>query len=67
MDERRFNLMVEHSIRRTPVSKEDWYTEEEFAEGYHFCGDWDGLFIGPDSPEWDCCTCHPFKHKGESK
>ena len=36
-------------------------TDEEHEHGYHFCEDWDGLFIGPGDYEWDCCRCHPKK------
>ena len=36
-------------------------TREEYNEGYHFCYDWDGLFIGPEGFEWSCCQCHPLK------
>jgi hypothetical protein len=32
-------------------------TEEEIAEGFHFCPDWDGLLVGPSSPEVDSCPC----------
>lgn len=29
----------------------------EFAEGWHFCIEWDGLLIGPGMSEMDCCHC----------
>lgn len=32
-------------------------TPEEFASGWHYCWDWDGLLIGPGCPEIECCTC----------
>ena len=32
-------------------------TEAEIEEGWHFCPDWDGLLIGPKTPEFDNCTC----------
>ena len=33
-------------------------TENEIAEGWHFCFDWDGLLVGPEMVcEWECCTC----------
>jgi hypothetical protein len=42
-------------------------TNEEFDKGFHYCFDWDGLFIAPNyGSEWDCCSCHPLKRK-ESK
>lgn len=33
-------------------------TDEEIAEGYHFCLEWDGLLIHRDDPEARCCDCH---------
>jgi len=32
-------------------------TEEEIQQGYHFCQDYDGLLVGPESPEIQNCTC----------
>lgn len=32
-------------------------TQDEIAAGYHFCYDWDGMFIGPEDGEMECCTC----------
>lgn len=33
-------------------------TVNEIADGWHFCGDWDGLLVGPGMPmEQECCTC----------
>jgi hypothetical protein len=32
-------------------------TEEEIEEGWHFCYNWDGLLVGPEMEEMDCCTC----------
>lgn len=34
-----------------------YLTDEERADGWHFCCDWDGLLVGPGTMEWDCCTC----------
>ncbi len=34
-------------------------TEEEIKKGWHFCWDWDGLLVHPDSPEGECCRCRP--------
>lgn len=31
--------------------------EEELKQGWHFCDEWDGLLIHPDSPEFAVCTC----------
>lgn len=33
------------------------FTPDEIAEGWHFCPDWDGLPVGPGSPEVEVCTC----------
>ena len=32
-------------------------TQEEKDAGWHFCGNWDGLLVGPGTMEWDGCTC----------
>ncbi len=32
-------------------------TTQEIMEGWHFCGDWDGLLIGPGWGELEACTC----------
>lgn len=32
-------------------------TEEEVAEGWHFCPDWDFMLVGNDTPEKDGCCC----------
>lgn len=61
MTKERVEKHVRLSIYGTNVEEKDWYTEEEFEQGYHFCVDWDGLFITPDSEEFKCCTCHPLK------
>jgi len=38
-------------------------TAAELAKGWHWCGDFDGLLVGPSMSEMDCCTCPgiPFK------
>ena len=40
-------------------------SQEEFQEGYHYCDDWDFLFIGPEDTEWEACRCHPLKWEKE--
>jgi len=67
MDRKRFDEHVHYSMYGgkggAPKPKE-WYTKEEHAQGYHFCWDWDGLFIGPDAPEFKSCTClGPWNNK----
>lgn len=32
-------------------------TPEEFAAGWHFCNDWDGLLIHASDPEAEACLC----------
>lgn len=32
-------------------------TDEESAEGWHFCCDWDYLLIGPGMGELAACSC----------
>ncbi len=32
-------------------------TTQELNDGWHWCGDWDGLLIGPDDAELAHCSC----------
>lgn len=34
-------------------------TPEENAMGWHFCDEFDGLLVGPQTHEWKYCTCWP--------
>ena len=36
-------------------------TQDEFAQGWHYCWDWDGLFVNAydDEGEGASCTCYP--------
>lgn len=38
-------------------------TPDELQHGYHFCNDWDGLLIGPEDKEFECCTCTLRRYK----
>jgi hypothetical protein len=39
-------------------------TSEEKEAGWHFCGEFDGLLVGPaEDAEWDCCTCFTQEEK----
>jgi hypothetical protein len=68
MTSERIKLHVDYSINGKPVPKELWYTEEEFNQGYHFCCDWDYLFVCPkEGSEWDSCSCHPLKKKDKKE
>lgn len=42
---------------------------KELAEGWHWCGDWDDLLVGPGMMELTCCTCEniPIKTKEEAR
>lgn len=33
-------------------------TPEEVFDGWHFCGEFDGLLVGPDMEEMQYCTCY---------
>lgn len=32
-------------------------TEQEVANGWHYCDDWDGMLIHRFHPEMEGCTC----------
>ena len=32
-------------------------TEQEIADGWHFCWEWDEMLIHPSWPEAEACTC----------
>lgn len=67
MTKERFDKLQNNSIvgdKKVPLTDEEKLTKEEWKLGYHYCFDWDGLFIGPDSIEADCCSCHPI-NRGE--
>jgi len=35
-------------------------TDEEYAQGYHWCYEWDEMLVGPGQPEALVCSCnHP--------
>lgn len=34
-------------------------TEEEAADGWHYCAEWDGLLIHPSWAEAAACACLP--------
>lgn len=38
--------------------KDGTLTLHEMSVGYHWCGEFDGLLVGPDSDEWQFCKCH---------
>lgn len=39
-------------------------TDEELAKGWHWCGEFDGLLVGPTMEmEWDVCTCFTKEDK----
>lgn len=66
MDKEKFHALQCASIYGT--KHRFHFTKEEFDEGYHYCADWDYLFIAPiKGSEWDSCTCHPLKQKDAEK
>ena len=38
-------------------------TEEELAEGWHWCAEFDGLLVGPGMGELKFCKCLPKDHQ----
>jgi len=47
--------------RRHELDQGPWdikLTDEELAEGWHWCLDFDGLLVGPPSFEAKYCTCN---------
>lgn len=61
MDKERYGKLQCNSIygdKKLFLLEEEKLTSEEWKQGYHYCLDWDGLFIGPDDKEFECCTCH---------
>lgn len=42
-------------------------TEEEIKKGWHWCGDWDYMLVGPGMAAVESCTCvNDFKQKEQS-
>lgn len=40
-------------------------TEQEVAQGWHFCPDWNDMLINVHRSEGDCCTCDKFQEMRE--
>lgn len=40
-------------------------TEQERLEGWHFCNEWDGMCVHPESPEAEACDCPLRKQREE--
>ena len=39
-------------------------TEQEWEEGWHWCNEWDGMLVGPNTDEALVCSCsHPAIEK----
>lgn len=36
-------------------------TAEELSQGWHWCGGWDDLLVGPGMMEWEHCDCVGIK------
>ena len=41
------------------MKSEEPLTKAELNEGFHWCGEFDGLLVGPGMSELLCCTCLP--------
>lgn len=50
-------LMTDQRWRELMNDSNGKLTQEEMAEGWHWCPDWDDLLVGPGSMEITCCTC----------
>jgi len=64
MTKERHDMFVNNSIsgdEKCPIPKGEELTEAERLEGYHYCWDWDELFVGPGDKEAECCTCFSAK------
>jgi hypothetical protein len=46
---------------------EKFLTNDEIEEGWHFCGEWDGMLVGPKMPETEfcnkCCGSNKFNER----
>ena len=65
MTDERYEKLQNNSIyghTKVPLTSTEYVTFKEWEEGYHYCLDWDGLFIGPENKEFECCTCHPLTY-----
>ncbi len=56
----RYNYLMWGNHYDTPDAQ---LTEQEIAEGWHFCFDWDGLLVGPGMPEAESCYCGVIKNE----
>lgn len=65
MTAKEYEDMVRYSFTGEKPDNGFWYSEEDFNKGYHFCYDWDEMFIAPNTLEFECCTCHPLKGRME--
>ena len=51
-----------YKLISTYCDDKTYLSDEEYAEGWHFCPEWDDLLIDPKSPEFDACVCDDHKH-----
>lgn len=54
MEEKRYNQLMRSN---------DPLTDAEIEEGWHFCGEFDGLLVGPHMHELNFCRCLDATHK----
>ena len=60
-------MMTPERRKELDSSPDACLTDEELAEGYHFCCEWDYLMVGPNDGEADCCCCYGGKNFRDSK
>jgi len=54
MSDKRKEELLNHSLYGTEAAN---LTQEEIDKKWHYCPDWDYLFITPECKEFECCTC----------
>ena len=54
--------MTDDRYRHLQNADDSELTTEEITEGWHWCGEFDGLLVGPGMGELRCCRCLPDGH-----
>ena len=61
MDRERYDMLMMGGLREFGDSDNTkqipQLTDDEIADGWHFCHDWGGLLIHPACPEYESCAC----------
>lgn len=50
-------IPIETSRYNDLMAEKTELTNDEIADGWHFCAEWDFLLIHPTWPESKCCSC----------